>query len=210
MMICVEKMLTAKCRMDIDKIIADAKPVVNQEEEKTVADMNVLMPNVTNLTSASENMPMSSNPSSIETIEYNDSLNLESTNNEQPFEPKKFFNILEEEQKENESNLNENATKFKFDNLFETPNVSEIPQPIETIELKNLEENQQVLSEINNMSTAENAIPEQMSQPYFQINNNTNRFEQAMLAIKECATKLESLGYKQEYDCRAIEDGHRK
>ena len=141
---------------------------------------------------------------------------------ENPFS-KKFFNILEDETHDEtpepvQTVNNENP--FNFDNLFQpTPQTQ---QPVVEPQTPEIPITNQNVEPLNNFTSTINNTPQESVQQNIDIPvqpvstmatpvetqttmvpptiSQTSSFETAIAAIRECATKLESLGYKQEHD----------
>ena len=215
--------------MNVDRIVEDAKPVdaVNPFAVNKNVDMNSLVSSYNPQTSVEST---TESPVLPQTPEVNNNNVITQPDTVQPAEdalqPKKFFNILEDEtndetpQPAQPVNPVNNENPFNFDNLFQPtsqtqqsaiePQAPEIP-----IINQNVEPLNNFASTINN--TPQESIQQNMDIPVQPAStmathvetqatmvpptiSQTSSFETAIAAIRECATKLESLGYKQEHD----------
>ena len=213
--------------MNVDRIVEDAKPVdaVNPFAVNKNVDMNSLVSSYnpqTSVESTTESPVLPQTPEVNNVITQPDTVQPA----EDTLQPKKFFNILEDEtndetpQPAQPVNPVNNENPFNFDNLFQPtsqtqqsaiePQAPEIP-----IINQNVEPLNNFASTINN--TPQESIQQNMDIPVQPAStmathvetqatmvpptiSQTSSFETAIAAIRECATKLESLGYKQEHD----------
>ena len=213
--------------MNVDRIVEDAKPVdaVNPFSVNKNVDMNSLVSSYnpqTSVESTTESPVLPQTPEVNNVITQPDIVQPA----EDALQPKKFFNILEDEthdetpQPAQPVNPVNNENPFNFDNLFQpTP---QIQQPVVEPQTPEIPITNQNVEPLNNFTSTINNTPQESTQQNIDIPvqpastmaspvetqttmvpptiSQTSSFETAIAAIRECATKLESLGYKQEHD----------
>lgn len=203
--------------VNVEKIVEEAQPVSNNINSQSI-DMDKLVSPYT----PNENPTIiEPNPSEMQNINTNniDSQSLEPTPEEQ-LTPKKFFNILDESETQEEKevdNIQPQTNVFNFDNLFqETSNnqqnvlnnqsVNQNYSSSTSNEFSNVPGFQTVTPTDNSTQFQNNTSTVQQPNMDIKTNETSRNFEQAIQVINECASKLEQLGYKQEHDDFDLED----